>query len=303
MHNDTQTLAHLDFHTPEIPPARTRPAAASDQPPVPAPLPTPAQAPATSHAQQPTRPQPPRYAAAGGLEIVYWIAIIGGAAGQIAFFGAMFNVGAWGYVAAFVIATTCETIMVTAGDKALQFRADGRTPGQWKPFACIAFLAAATASALNLAHWLGNLPELGVLFGGIAFLGFVLHYMDGYITGTDYLARLAAYQDEQAELAAQREQAAKAAEQERERELARQRAQLNAAVPQASTAPRRPSRKSKSAAGRKPDKDTALDIARRAGATKPAAIKKALIEANYEPPAASTIDRYAAQLREEAAPA
>lgn len=264
--------------------------------------PTPARAPATTSPApvEPVAPVPPEYWGRRGLSIVYWIAILGGAAGQIAFFGALFDVGAWGYVAAAIIATTCETIMVSSGDTALDFRARGRSGGQWKPFAWIAFLAAATASGLNLAHWLADLPELGVLFGLIAFIGFVLHYMDGYIAGTDHLAHVADYEQLVAEIEAERRRIAKETEQDRRLAQRAAAAAIEPAAPptaKPTKTKKTSSRKSgKASKGRAP-KAVALEVARAAGAATPAPIRQALVDAGYTPPGQTALEGYARELK------
>lgn len=154
--------------------------------------------PAPPQRNEPTAPSPPNYWGSRGLVAVYWIAIITGAVGQVIFFGELFGIGPLGYLAAAIAATTSETIMVTAGDTAMQKRVDRCYRRQWVPFLAAAFAAAGTASGLNIAHWWAESASMAVLFGGIAGLGFLLHVMDGFTEGTRYLADLDTYETERA---------------------------------------------------------------------------------------------------------
>ncbi|GAA1983278.1 hypothetical protein [Amycolatopsis minnesotensis] len=158
--------------------------------PAPAPVPTPPVAVAV-----PARAEPvaPNYWGRRGLIGVYWIAILTGAIGQVIFFGELFNLGLPGYFAAGIIATTAETIMVAAGDTAMDLRAKGRPVRQWVWFMAIAVTAALAASGMNLTHWWAKNPSMAVLFGGIAFLGFLLHVLHGLGEGTQYLAEKRAF--------------------------------------------------------------------------------------------------------------
>lgn len=145
------------------------------------------------HRPMPKEPTAPNYWGSRGLVVVYWIAILTGAIGQVIFFGELFNMGWPGYVAAAVIATTAETIMVSAGDTALAKRSQGRRKTQWIPFLLIAFTAAAAASGMNLTHWWEKNISMAIIFGGIAFLGFLLHVIHGFGDGTQFLEDQAAY--------------------------------------------------------------------------------------------------------------
>lgn len=223
----------------ETPPAVSEPT--SDRSTAPAAPPEPEPAPAPQSTRQPaTAPIPPVAAVGGpmigppprlprlpsapdywgrhGLVAVYWIAILTGAIGQVIFFGELFDLGMWGYVAAAIIATTAETVMVSSGDTALHLRAEGRRKAQWLPFLLIAFLAAIAASGMNLSHWWAKNPSMAIIFGGIAFLGFVLHVVHGTGAGTQYLAEKRRYDAVVAEFEAEQRAAAEQARRERERQ-------------------------------------------------------------------------------------
>jgi hypothetical protein len=204
-------------------PAHGKPAqpAARDEPPAHRTAPTPGQdghtpgppAPSAPRAEGllPRQPQMPDYWGRHGLAFVYWIAIATGAVGQIAFFGAAFRLGIAGYVAAAVVATTAETIMVAAGDNALHWRALGRRRTQWVPFLAVAAISATAASYMNVSHWWADSTSMAVLFGGISFLGWVLHVLHGYGDGTQYLDDKARREAAEAELAAAHQPAQPAA--------------------------------------------------------------------------------------------
>lgn len=195
-------------------PADGRPAqpAARDESPAHPTAPTPGQAghapgppapsPRPAEALLPRKPQMPDYWGRHGLVVVYWVAILTGAVGQIAYFGASFGLGVAGYVAAAVIATTAETLMVSAGDNALHWRAIGRRSTQWVPFLVVAAISAAAASYMNVSHWWRDSTSMAVLFGGISLLGWVLHVLHGYGDGTQYLEDQARREAAEAELAA-----------------------------------------------------------------------------------------------------
>src|SRR5699024_8160324 len=122
--------------------------------------------------------------------------ILTGAIGQVVFFGSLFGLGVWGFVAAGVIATTAETVMVSAGDAALKHRVeDSDNTRRWLPFLLVSFAAAAAASGMNLSHFWHINISLAVLFGGVSLLGYLLHILDGFVKGSGYLDRKQAYDE------------------------------------------------------------------------------------------------------------
>lgn len=178
----------------------------------------------TSGDEMEQEPLPPNYWGARLLSAVYWIAILTGAGGQTAGFGAIFKIGAIGYAGAAVIATTAETIMIAAGDTALKLRAQGAPARQWVPFMLFAFAGATAAAGMNVWHFAGIRVEMAVLLGGISFLGFLLHFCKGFIDSTNYRQAKREYDQRVAEL---REREAAEAKQQRQQQEARQRREAN----------------------------------------------------------------------------
>ncbi|WP_027936312.1 hypothetical protein [Amycolatopsis sp. ATCC 39116] len=239
--------AHHPAHPPTTPPPA--PAPNADQERTAGPAPTPAHAavpvpvqiapPAPLPQPRPRLPQAPtapEYWGQRGLVAVYWIAILTGAIGQVIFFGDLFHLGWAGYLAATIIATTAETVMVSSGDTALDLRAKGRRKPQWVPFLLIAFAAAAAASGMNLTHWWAKNPSMAIIFGGIAFLGFLLHVVHGFGEGTEYLAEKKKYDKAIAELEAKQQAEIERARQqqariEKEQELQRRKPEQPATPP------------------------------------------------------------------------
>src|SRR5690606_9448841 len=159
--------------------------------------------------RQPLKPPTaPNFWGSNALEAVYWIAILTGAIGQVIFFGGLFDLGWPGYVAAAIIATTAETIMISAGDTALKFFTSGVPGRRWWIFLAVSIVAALTAAALNVTHWLDKNVSMAVLFGGIALLGYILHVTDGFVRAIAYREAKAAYE---AEVQRREAEAAKAA--------------------------------------------------------------------------------------------
>lgn len=236
---ETEPTSKTPLPVPAPTPDQGRAAAPSPSPPPPAaPPPVPVVQPAPVF--QPRglhKPDAPDYWGRHGLVAVYWIAILTGALGQVIFFGDLFNMGWPGYVAALVIATTAETVMVSSGDNALDLRTKNRRHAQWVPFLVIAFIAATAASGMNLTHWWQKNPSMAIIFGGIAFLGFVLHVVHGFGEGTQYRTEKAEYDRKVAELEAEQRAEFDKARREQER---RQR-QAEQATFQA-TAPAEPAR-------------------------------------------------------------
>jgi outer membrane biosynthesis protein TonB len=261
--------------------------------PTPPPRPTPTAPPAPpAPAPVPRAPEAPNYWGEHGLVAVYWIAIVTGAIGQVIFFGQMFELGVPGYLAAGVIATTAETIMVSAGDTALALRAKGRRHRQWVPFLLISITAALAASGMNLTHWWVQNPSMGVLFGGIAFLGFLLHIIHGIGEGTQYLSDKAAYDAAMTGIAEERQReydAARRAEEKTARE--NQPAPpppRPAPAPKSVKQPTKTSTRSQSKAPRL-DRDEAVRWSQQHGHPGPSAVRKHFRDRGYEVPAISTL--------------
>lgn len=204
---------------PAVPIEQTQPIASSSDTPEPEPAspePAPVEKPAPPQPDLPDEPKAPTYWGQRGLSVVYWIAIITGAVGQMLAYGNLFGLGIPGYLAAAICATTLESAMVTATATALAKRVAGHPRLRWVPFLLAGFVAALGASALNLLHWSPISASLAALFSGIALLGYVLHVMDGMGEGTQYLARKANY-DAEVDRQRQRAEAHANAEYERQR--------------------------------------------------------------------------------------
>ena len=274
------------------------------RPPAPAPEPAPQLAPSPAAQSAPTataaprRPRPqappaPDYWGRHGLVAVYWIAILTGAIGQVIFFGSLFDLGIGGYIAAAIIATTAETVMVSAGDTALHLRSRGRRRPQWVPFLLISVIAATAASGMNLGHWWGENISMAVLFGGIAFLGYLLHVVHGFGEGTEYLAEKAKYDAAVAELkAAERAEIEQA---NREQQRQRRAAELAAATTKPTPAPAKTSKpdKPKSRGKRKFDREVAhRELGEEFWTLGPAEINRRMADAGYEPVNPTTIRRW-----------
>ncbi|MGW5703809.1 hypothetical protein [Amycolatopsis japonica] len=219
----TPSPAQAKPSPPQAPAPQPKAPMAAVEVPVPLPQPAPRMEP-----RMPVAPSAPNRWGKHGLVAVYWIAIATGAIGQVIFFGDLFGLGLAGYFAAAIIATTSETIMVSACDTALAKRDQGRAARQWVPFLLIAFTAAVTASGMNVIHWMAKNPSMAILFGGIAFLGFLLHVIHGFGDGTQYRAEKAAFDAAIAKIEAEEE--AEAAEHRRLRTAAARR-QMDVTAP------------------------------------------------------------------------
>lgn len=284
---------------PEAPAEPPAPAPDYDRQRPPASEPTPQPAPtATVMASRPRRKEPkeptaPDYWGRHGLVAVYWIAILTGAIGQVIFFGSLFDLGIGGYIAAAIIATTAETVMVSAGDTALHLRAEGRRGTQWAPFLVISVIAATAASGMNLGHWWHENVSMAVLFGGIAFLGYLLHVVHGFGEGTQYLAEKAKYDAAVAELeAAERAEIEQA---HREQQRQRRAAELAAATAEPAPAPVKTSKpdKPKARGRRKFDREVAhRELGEEFWTLGPAEINRRMTDAGYEPVNPTTIRRW-----------
>ncbi|UJW36950.1 hypothetical protein L3Q67_45125 (plasmid) [Saccharothrix sp. AJ9571] len=238
----------------------------------------------------PTEPDQPNYWGRKGLVGVYWIAILTGAIGQVIFFGQLFNMGWPGYAAAAIIATTAETIMVSAGDTAMHLRAQGRRKSQWVPFLLIAFTAASAASGMNLTHWWSQNVSMAIIFGGIAFLGFLLHVIHGFGEGTQFKAEQKAYLDAVAEYEAKLE-AEDAAQRKAAEKAAREATKPPApATRTESAAPAvvKPQTRKTTSAESPVDKATAVALGVKHAATTPSALKNVLTEAGHALPSSDT---------------
>ncbi|EIF01238.1 hypothetical protein [Saccharomonospora glauca] len=201
---DLVSAAPVEVFRPETPTPAPEPVATSTTTPPPTrPAPQPKPEP------QPLKPpSAPIFWGSRALEAVYWIAILTGAIGQVIFFGGLFDLGWPGYVAAGIIATTAETIMISAGDTALKFFTNGVPGRRWWIFLAVSIVAACTAAALNVTHWVDKNVSMAVLFGGIAMLGYILHVTDGFVRAIAYREAKAAYE---AEVQRREAEAAKAA--------------------------------------------------------------------------------------------
>jgi hypothetical protein len=244
------------------------------------------------------KPDAPDYWGRHGLVAVYWIAILTGAIGQVIFFGSLFKLGIWGYFAAAIIATTAETVMVSSGDTALHLRAEGRRKAQWMPFILIAFVAATAASGMNLSHWMKVNPSMAVIFGGIAFLGFLLHVVHGVGEGTQYLAEKKKYDqavaEQEAEQRAEIEQARlEHREQQRQHRLAEQAAAKQAATQVATVeapAAASPAKKANpKPSAKKLDAETARRWSEQHEHPGPSAVRRHFADQGWEVPAISTL--------------
>ncbi len=281
--------------------------------------PTPAPAPVTTSTTTPppTRPAPqpkpepqrqplkpptaPTFWGSRALEAVYWIAILTGAIGQVIFFGGLFNMGWPGYVAAGIIATTAETIMISAGDTALKFFTNGVPGRRWWIFLAVSIVAALTAAALNVTHWWGENVSMAVLFGGIAMLGYILHVTDGFVRAIAYREAKAAYE---AEVQRREAEAAKAA--------AATTTPEPAPVPAKSTSPARPAApkakpaktatKSKARGkGKVANKELAVKLGVERRADTPAALARVLHDAGYAPASESSVKNWCRAIKAELA--
>lgn len=190
------------------------------------------------------------------LVAVYWIAILTGAVGQVAYFGDLFGLGKWGYAAAVVIATTAETVMVTSCDTALKHRVHGAYKRRWLPFMFVAFSAAFAASVMNLTHFWHSSPSLGLLFGGVSLLGFLLHVMDGFVKGSDHLDRKAKYDQAVNQRQTEQRQRAEAAYERQLAEYETQRQAAERALERAEARTEQPAPKSTSDADKAEQKPT-----------------------------------------------
>jgi len=240
------------------------------------------------------------------LEGVYWIAISTGAVGQIVFFGSLFGLGAWGYVAATVVATTAETVMVTSGDTALRHRALQAKRRRWFPFLLCSFAAAGAAAGMNLSHFWHINISLAVLFGGVSLIGYLLHIWDGFVQGSDHLDKQAAYDA----VVRERERIVRdRAEARYERWLADRETTQQAAdravaevTPEPTPEPtpaakQKPGRTKKSPTQTSPSKQVAVQLGVEQGAHTPASLKAALTNAGYALPSKTTVENWCRDIK------
>lgn len=268
--------------------------------------PTPAPAPvatstttAPTQERQPKPPTAPTFWGSNALEAVYWIAILTGAIGQVIFFGRLFDLGWPGYVAAAIIATTAETIMISSGDTALKFFTNGVPGRRWWIFLAVSIVAALTAAALNVTHWWGENRSMAVLFGGIALLGYVLHVTDGFVRAIGYREAKAAYE---AEVKRREDDAAKAATPAPAPVPApRTASPAHAAAPKAKPAAKstgKPKAKAKGKSkGKVATKQIAVQIGVERRADTPAALARVLHDSGYAPSPESTIKSWCREIK------
>lgn len=142
---------------------------------------------------------------------VYGLSISIGITGQVAGFGALFGGALLHYLAAAVVGTGFELIMISFGDRSLGMRKREHKVRQWLPFMVISGIAAGVASAMNALHWWTFDPghTLALIFAGVAVLGYLGHMFAGFVEGTKNLADLGERRRIRArELAAEQRQAA-----------------------------------------------------------------------------------------------
>ncbi|TLW89249.1 hypothetical protein FFT09_22750 [Saccharomonospora piscinae] len=282
----TPSPAPVETFRPEKPTPAPAPVATSTTTPTPAPT-RPAPQPKPEPQRQPLKPpSAPVFWGSRALEAVYWIAILTGAIGQIIFFGDLFNMGWPGYVAAAIIATTAETIMISAGDTALKFFTNGVPARRWWIFLAVSIVAACTAAALNVTHWVEDNVSMAVLFGGIAMLGFILHVTDGFVRAIAYREAKAAYD---AEIKRREDEAAKAASPEPAPVPAPKVATQPKVAASKTTKPRSSKRKS-----RKPQltSEAAVAWSKANGEPGPSAVIKHFTAEGYDTPALATMRRW-----------
>lgn len=294
----TPSPAPVEVFRPENPTPAPEPVSTSTTTPPPT---RPAPQPKPEPQRQPLKPPTaPTFWGSRALEAVYWIAILTGAIGQVIFFGGLFNMGWPGYVAAGIIATTAETIMISAGDTALKFFTNGVPGRRWWIFLAVSIVAALTAAALNVTHWWGENVSMAVLFGGIALLGYILHVTDGFVRAIAYREAKAAYETEV---------------QRREAEAAKAAAATTtlepAPVPAKSTSPARPAApKAKPAAktatkskskGKVANKALAVKLGVERRADTPAALARVLHDAGYAPASESSVKNWCRAIKAELA--
>lgn len=288
----TSSPAPVEVFRPENPTPAPEPVSTSTTTPPPAqPQPQPKPEPQRQPLKPPTAPT---FWGSRALEAVYWIAILTGAIGQVIFFGGLFDLGWAGYVAAGIIATTAETIMISAGDTALKFFTNGVPGRRWWIFLAVSIVAALTAAALNVTHWLDKNVSMAVLFGGIALLGYILHVTDGFVRAIAYREAKAAYE---AEVQRREAEAAKAAAATTTPEHA---PAAPKDKPAAKTATKGKARGKGKAKGNTATKDDAVRVGIEKGATTPAALRTALVDAGYGlPKSQTTLENWCRAIREE----
>jgi len=287
--------APVEVFRPEKPTPAPEPVSTSTTTPPPT---RPAPQPKPEPQRQPLKPPTaPTFWGSRALEAVYWIAILTGAIGQVIFFGGLFDLGWAGYVAAAIIATTAETIMISAGDTALKFFTDGFPGKRWWIFLAVSIAAALTAAALNVTHWWGENKSMAVLFGGIAMLGYILHVTDGFVRAIAYREAKAAYE---AEVQRREDEAAKAAAPAPAPVPApRTASPAHAAAPKAKPAAKstsRPKAKGK-AKGKVANKQIAVKLGVERRADTPAALARVLHDSGYAPSPESTIKSWCREIK------
>src|SRR5690606_30606338 len=261
--------APVEVFRPEKPTPAPEPVSTSTTTPPPT---RPAPQPKPEPQRQPLKPPTaPTFWGSRALEAVYWIAILTGAIGQVIFFGGLFDLGWAGYVAAAIIATTAETIMISAGDTALKFFTDGFPGKRWWIF-------------------------LAVSIGGIAMLGYILHVTDGFVRAIAYREAKAAYE---AEVQRREDEAAKAAAPAPAPVPApRTASPAHAAAPKAKPAAKstsRPKAKGK-AKGKVANKQIAVKLGVERRADTPAALARVLHDSGYAPSPESTIKSWCREI-------
>ena len=295
----TSSPAPVEVFRPENPTPAPVPVATSTTTPPPAqPQPQPKPEPQRQPLKPPTAPT---FWGSRALEAVYWIAILTGAIGQVIFFGGLFDLGWAGYAAAAIIATTAETIMISAGDTALKFFTNGVPGRRWWIFLAVSIVAALTAAALNVTHWWGENKSMAVLFGGIAMLGYILHITDGFVHALSYREAKAAYE---AEVKRREDEAAKAAAPAPAPVPApRTASPAHAAAPKAKPAAKstsRPKAKGKGK-GKVATKQIAVQLGVERRADTPAALARVLHDAGYAPASESSVKNWCRAIKAELA--
>lgn len=246
--------------------------------------------------RQPLKPpSAPTFWGSRALEAVYWIAILTGAIGQVIFFGGLFDLGWPGYAAAAIIATTAETIMISAGDTALKFFTNGVPGKRWWIFLAVSIVAALTAAALNVTHWWGENKSMAVLFGGIAMLGYILHITDGFVRALSYREAKAAYE---AEVKRREDDAAKAATPAPAPVPApRTASPARVAAPKAKSAAKSTSKAKGKGKGKVATKQIAVQLGVERRADTPAALARVLHDSGYAPSPESTIKSWCREIK------